>query len=237
LYKGQAYVSIVGFRFEAVRLYGIPVPGHASFPEINLRFYVRRHVGDSVRRGVVFVREIAPRRAVAIVANRFFHENYITRPMRSGSRPNRAALARGDTIEYAWRTNVGWPWRGRPHRGQLQPQRGRLQPDWSRLAVTVASPLTATAPGSLDEFIVEHYWGYGRARDGGTREYRVTHEPWATASAQDIRWEGDFATTYGAEFARYLDEPPTSAIVAAGSPVRMYRSRRLLYVSHNRDLD
>jgi hypothetical protein len=31
------------------------------------------------------------------------------------------------------------------------------------------------APGSEEEFITEHYWGYTRQRDGGTIEYRVEH--------------------------------------------------------------
>src|SRR5215475_11623783 len=83
LHDGQSYISIVGFNFERVRLFGFPVPGHTNFPEINLRYYVRRTVGTEVRRGVVFAREIVPRRAVSVVANRLYNESYVTRPMRS----------------------------------------------------------------------------------------------------------------------------------------------------------
>src|SRR5215475_14429608 len=83
LHDGQSYISIVGFDFERVRLFGIPCPGHTNFPEINLRYYVRREVAGEIRRGVVFAREIVPRRAVAILANRLYNENYVTRPIRA----------------------------------------------------------------------------------------------------------------------------------------------------------
>ena len=42
LHDGQAYISIVGFRFHGVRLLGLPIPGHTRFDEINLRYYVKR---------------------------------------------------------------------------------------------------------------------------------------------------------------------------------------------------
>ena len=104
LHEGQAYISVVGFQFQSVRLFGLPIPGHTHFNEINLRYYVKRIVGDEVRRGVVFVREIVPRRAVAIVANRLYNENYVTRPMRSVITMTGAELHPGDTVEYAWQS-------------------------------------------------------------------------------------------------------------------------------------
>lgn len=100
----QAYISIVGFHFENTRLFGVPFPGHTNFLEINLRYYVKRLVGNEIRRGVVFAREIAPRRAVALIANRVYNENYITRPMRTASRIAATELAPGDKIEYAWKS-------------------------------------------------------------------------------------------------------------------------------------
>lgn len=85
LHDGQTFVSVVGFDFRRVRLWGMAFPGHTRFPEINLRYYVRRRVGGEVRRGVVFLREVVPRRAAALIANFLFHENYIARPMRNES--------------------------------------------------------------------------------------------------------------------------------------------------------
>src|SRR5919199_3954177 len=58
LWRGRALVSVVGFRFLATRVLGVPVPFHRDFDEVNLRFYVRRELpGGEVRRGVTFVRE------------------------------------------------------------------------------------------------------------------------------------------------------------------------------------
>src|SRR5271157_4451820 len=63
-FGGNTYVSLVGFRFLRTKLFGfLPIPLHANFDEVNLRFYVRRDSGGELRRGVVFIREIVPRRA------------------------------------------------------------------------------------------------------------------------------------------------------------------------------
>ncbi len=37
---GSPRASLVAFGFRRTRLRGIPIPGHVTFPEINLRFYV-----------------------------------------------------------------------------------------------------------------------------------------------------------------------------------------------------
>ena len=68
LWQGRALVSVVGFRFLNTRVLGLPIPFHRNFEELNLRFYVRRRAEGGWRRGVVFIREVVPRRAIAIVA-------------------------------------------------------------------------------------------------------------------------------------------------------------------------
>ena len=61
---------------------GLPIPLHRDFEEVNLRFYVRRKSANEWRRGVVFVRELVPRRAIALVARLFYGEPYLALPMR-----------------------------------------------------------------------------------------------------------------------------------------------------------
>ena len=63
-HDGHVYVSLIGILFNRSRIYGIPIPLHQSFEEVNLRFYVRR--GE--KRGVVFIRELVPRYWVAAIA-------------------------------------------------------------------------------------------------------------------------------------------------------------------------
>src|SRR5260370_36231457 len=96
LWRGKALLSLVGFRFLDTRVLGLSVPFHTSFDEVNLRFYVRGAEG----RGVVFIKEIVPKRAVAGVANLLYGENYVTAPMEHRIEPGRR-------VSYSWR------WRGR----------------------------------------------------------------------------------------------------------------------------
>src|SRR5262245_65480628 len=80
--NGETFVSIVGFLFLDTRLLGLPIPLHRDFEEVNLRFYVKRKSADTWRRGVVFVRELVPRPAIALVARAFYGEDYIAVPMK-----------------------------------------------------------------------------------------------------------------------------------------------------------
>ena len=43
-WDGRTFLSLVGFMFHDTRVRGFPVPFHREFPEVNLRFYVRRQV-------------------------------------------------------------------------------------------------------------------------------------------------------------------------------------------------
>lgn len=215
----QTYVSMVGFRFQDARLIGLRIPGHHHFVEINLRYYVRRMVKDEVRRGVVFVKEIVPLRAVTLIANWLFNENYVTRPMQSKRQLAGTQLAAGDEVDYGWQ--------GEPsHRSRSHHDLSN-RPRWNRLAARLAAAPQPPRPGSLDEFIIEHYWGYVRGRDGHTREYRVQHVPWRVAPVERVEWDCDAWSTYGSPWAEYLAAPPANALVADGSAVQVFRSRRL----------
>jgi uncharacterized protein len=81
LWNGKTLVSVVGFRFLNTRVWRIAFPFHGNFEEVNLRFYVRRKADDGWRRGVVFIKEIVPRAAIAFAARKFYNENYVALPM------------------------------------------------------------------------------------------------------------------------------------------------------------
>src|SRR5437764_633662 len=74
-WDGIAYISMVGFLFLRTKVCGVPIPGHRDFEEVNLRFYVRRMVDGAWRRGVVFLKEIVPRHAIAALARGLYNEN------------------------------------------------------------------------------------------------------------------------------------------------------------------
>lgn len=198
-WRGRTFASMVGFRFLDTRVLGIPIPFHRNFDEINLRFYVRRWSGEEWRRGVVFIREIVPRAAIATIARVVYNENYVARRMR-----HRLDSASG-VVEYSWRESESW---NRVHvRTVGQPQ-----------------PLTA---GSEEEFITEHYWGYAAQRDGETVEYRVEHPPWRVWQVGEAQFKCDVARAYGAAFVDCLQAKPSSAFVAEGSPILVRRGVRI----------
>jgi uncharacterized protein YqjF (DUF2071 family) len=203
-WQGRAYLSMVGFMMLHTRVRGIPVPFHRNFEEVNLRTYVRRKAADGWRRGVVFIKEIVPRWMIACVARRLYNENYVALPMRHGVVLPTAATPAGGVC-YQW-------WFGER---------------WHSLAAQIAGEPVALVPGSEEEFITEHYWGYCRQRDGSTLEYRVEHPPWRVWTAANAQFDCDIAAVYGAEFLPLLAATPTSAFVADGSPVAVRRGVRL----------
>ena len=198
LWRGRAYLSVVGFRFLKTRVLGIPVPFHRDFDEVNLRFYVRRRAPDGWRKGVAFVKEIVPRRAIAFVARTLYNENYVRLPMRS-------RVAVPGRVEYEWR-----------HGGACE----------SVSATTVGEPYRP-GPAAEETFISEHYWGYARQRDGSTVEYGVEHPPWRVWRCEDAAVACQVARLYGEQFAPALAGPPVSAFLADGSAVVVRRGLRV----------
>jgi uncharacterized protein YqjF (DUF2071 family) len=67
-WSGATFLSLVGFLFLDTRIFGLPIPFHRNFEEVNLRFYVRRRAHDGWRRGVTFVKELVPHLAIAWTA-------------------------------------------------------------------------------------------------------------------------------------------------------------------------
>lgn len=196
-WRGKTYVSVVGFQFRDTRIRGIAFPFHRNFEEVNLRFYVRRKAQDEWRRGVVFVKEIVPRRAIAFVARLLYGENYQAMPM--GHRIEREK----DDSDSLRSVSYSWTFRGREN----------------SLAASVAGAPHVTVDRSFDEFIAEHYWGYSGGPGRQTIEYRVDHPRWCIWRAQDATLKCDVAALYGSEFVRTLERAPESGLVAEGSDV------------------
>jgi len=201
-WSGTLYVSVVGFLFRHTRVLGLSIPGHRTFEEVNLRFYVRREANGEMRRGVVFVREIVPRHAIAVAARLLYNEPYRALPMRHRLETGADAVVHR---EFAWRASPSWTW----------------------LSATTEGPPRPLVANSEEEFITEHYWGYTRQRDGGTIEYRVDHPRWNVWNARSPRLSGDLASVYGNAFARVLAGEPRSAFVADGSPVTVFAPVRI----------
>jgi uncharacterized protein YqjF (DUF2071 family) len=204
-WRGKSFVSVVGFLFQQTRVRGIPIPFHCNFEEVNLRFYVRCKTSAGWRRGVVFIRELVPRRAIAWTARIVYNEPYLALPMSHHIATASAQPAEIKSATYGWRFRGEENFMKLTTRGDAQPLRGN----------------------SEAEFITEHYWGYTAQRDGSTLEYQVEHPRWRVWEAQTAELQCNIAGLYGAKFSSALKAAPASAFLAEGSPVKVYQGVRL----------
>jgi hypothetical protein len=209
-WNGKLFVSLVGFRFLNTKVFGMGIPFHRDFDEVNLRFYVRRQAGSEVRRGVVFIREIVPRWAIATLARVVYNEKYVALPMRHRVEPQHGSKSEGMNsggmeVEYGWKMKRGW----------------------NKLTLSTTGEPALPQEGSEEQFITEHYWGYAAQRDGGCVEYRVEHPSWRVWIAPDAKFAGDMEELYGSELAAALKTRPASAFLAEGSEVTVRKGSRL----------
>jgi uncharacterized protein YqjF (DUF2071 family) len=206
-WNDKAFVSVVGFLFQKTRVYGITIPFHRNFEEVNLRFYVRRKTDDGWRRAVIFIKELVPRLAIALTARTLYNENYISLPMSHQIEKDSAQSKEIKSAAYFWRFRENESYLKLTTRGNAQP----------------------LIEGSEQEFITEHYWGYSVQRDGSILEYRVEHPRWRVWDTQTAELHCDIAALYGKRFCDTLNQSPSSAFLAEGSEIKVYKDVRLNY--------
>lgn len=191
-WQGKTFVSIVGFMFLNTKVLNIPIPFHRNFEEVNLRFYVKRKLTDETRRGVVFIREIVPKTAIATIANWLYNENYISLYMNH-------QISEVDSLK-----RVKYSWKQKKQHYFISVE-----------SFDTPQPLQ---PNSQEEFIAEHYWGYSKNKDR-TIEYKVEHPTWVIYPVNKFQLEGNFEKLYGKEFNDVFNQPPTSVFLAEGSEI------------------
>jgi len=193
LWNGNCYVSLVGFRFINTKLRGFPIPFHRHFEEVNLRFYVRYKDESGWKRGVTFIKEIVPKRALTYVANTIYKEKYITLPTKHSWIVEKDQLK----VSYHW----------------------KLQNEWNDFSVTAINSRNIIKDGSEEEFITEHYWGYTQLKDRCTSEYGVEHPKWEVYPVVDSTINVSFGKLYGEQF-NFLDaQAADSVMLAEGSEI------------------
>jgi uncharacterized protein len=200
-YNGKCYISLIGFMFENTKLLGIKIPFHINFEEVNLRFYVRYNDNGVWKRGAVFIKEIVPKPAISIIANALYHEKYTTKRMKHFFTKNESEI------------NLGYHWK---HKGK-----------WNKLEATTATEALPMLPGSEEEFIAEHYWGYSKYNDRTTYEYAVQHPPWKVHKVNSYLVDCDFKGLYGEQFSFLQDLKPNSVFMAEGSAISILKKRML----------
>ncbi|MDO3644509.1 YqjF family protein [Mucilaginibacter sp. L3T2-6] len=202
-WQGKALVSMVGFEFLQTRVLGVKWPFHVDFEEVNLRFYVKYFDGREWKRGAVFISEIVPKNMIALIANNLYNEHYRALPMRHSQTPA------GDN-----HLNFLYEW--------------KLKGRWNKLGATVSTQFNDIQPGSQEEFIFEHYWGYNKLTAASTMQYQVEHISWQVANVTNPVFDGDIAALYGEEFVPFLSAQPYSAFFANGSAVNVRIGEKIM---------
>jgi uncharacterized protein YqjF (DUF2071 family) len=198
LHDGNCFVSLVGFMFLDTRVKEFLVPFHINFEEVNLRFYVRREAASELRRGVVFIKEIVPRRAISMMARLRYGEPY--------ERWNTSNFRDDEHVRYSWE------------------KRGVA----NSLSVARGKGLGIPEADSHGEFIIEHYWGYTKRGNSRTDEYKVEHPKWELFEAEHPHIDVDFGSTYGADFEFLTNEKPYSVLLANGSEITVYKGEKFV---------
>lgn len=203
-YKGRCFVSFVAFDFLNTSVWGLPVPFHRRFPEVNLRFYVRHQPRNGPeRRGVVFIREFVPKPLVTWVANSFYQEHYKTVPLK-----NKTRLEDGE-----WML-------------QYRLKAGGMEHSWTFYA---DNEPYIPAEDSTDHFFKEHEWGFGRDKKGQLTHYRVEHPTWRVYPlSRRFELNVDFGAMYGEVWSFLNSLIPYHIMVAEGSPIQVFPEKVLV---------
>ncbi|TNE53846.1 MAG: DUF2071 domain-containing protein [Bacteroidetes bacterium] len=201
LWNEKCFVSLVGFMFKNTKLLGIKIPFHTDFEEVNLRFYVKRFEHGEWKRGVVFIKEIVPKRALTFVANTVYNENYETLPMSHHWIENNDSRI----VAYNW-TKSGIE---------------------NSFEVTASKESFEIISGSETEFITEHYWGYAKVNDEKSNEYEVTHPKWEAYKVSDYKINVDFGIVYGRKFNFLNSVKPNSIMLAEGSEITVENKKTI----------
>jgi uncharacterized protein YqjF (DUF2071 family) len=201
-FEGKYYVSLVGFMFNKTKIFNVPIPYLGSFEEINLRFYVVRKDGDTLKRGVVFINETVPYAAVAWMANYLYKEHYTA----VKTKHDWELTDTSKKINYSWKKNK----------------------KWNTIQVNAQSKSNSMKNGSIEAFIFEHYFGYTRVNENKTLEYGINHPSWKINQVIDYRIDCDFEKMYGSDFAFLNAQQPDNVILAEGSDVSVKWKRNAI---------
>lgn len=187
-FGGISWVGVVPFRMTGVMFRGLPdLPWLSSFPELNLRLYVR-HRGRS---GVWFLSLDAPN-LVAVLAARFryglpYHWSKVEHLSHDGA-------------------DAAYPFTMTAECGRARPPlrfRARYGP---------AGAVFRAKPGSLEHFLTERYCLFTRGRGGKILRVDVHHEPWPLQPGRAEVYAGDLLRPFGLQ----LPEGPPHLLFSSG---------------------
>ncbi len=166
-FEGKAYIGLVPFTMTGVRpILFPPLPGVSSFHEINVRTYV--HV-EGQNPGVWFFSLDASSRLAVEAARMTYHLPYFSADIEFASTQEAIPTIAFETK----RTGV----RGtKPANAHL-----RYRP--------IEGPATASAPGTIEHFLLERYILYSQDDAKNLYRARVHHQPYPAQKAEVLHCE------------------------------------------------
>lgn len=200
-WNNKCYVSLVGFMFNNTKVLGLKIPFHINFEEVNLRFYVKRFENSEWKRGVVFIKEIVPKKAITFIANTLYQEHYQTNNMRHAVTENSYSR----TFSYQWQNDN----------------------QWNSIQLETKLDQSVIELNSEAEFITEHYFGYTKYDENTTFEYEVKHPRWEQLEIIHYKIDVDFENNYGKDFAILKELEPASVFLAKGSKITVENKKKI----------
>jgi uncharacterized protein len=173
-FEGSAWLGAVPFWLDRIKVRGLPeIPGMRSFPDLNLRTYVRdEHTGTL---GVYFFSLDASNLLAVAVAHTFFHLPYHWAEMRFDQRSER---------EFAFYS-----------RRRFSSQQVMFKARYRGLGPT--RKLAESGAGSLEYFLMERSCLFTRNRAGQAVRANLHHVPWPLEEAEAEIEQNDLAEAIG----------------------------------------
>lgn len=194
-FEGQAWVSLVGFEMDALRVRGLPaIPTTHRFLEFNVRTYVRGPEGP----GVWFCSLDVPHWLPALVARLGFALPY----------DKGAVAVTHDRGRIVWTIDRTWP-----------------DAAQGSLAISVdEADVAPVGDDALATFLTSRWRLYATTRTGRLITAPVDHEPWPLSSARFIGADTGLAAVAGFEVAgEALVHHATAVNVRVGLPTLLRR--------------
>ncbi|NMH87739.1 DUF2071 domain-containing protein [Flavivirga algicola] len=157
LYKGKALMSMVAFTFSKVNFFGFKIPMHQHFGQINFRFYVKSKIDGT--KGVVFIKEFAPKPIIALIANLFYNEPYFFKSITINK------LVRNNTIKLEYKYKR------------------------AKTAVIGIIKTHKLIPNTLEQFVVDRNIAFVKNNFNKTFQYKIFHKPWELYEIQHSNFD------------------------------------------------
>lgn len=173
-YSGSAWLGVVPFCMDRIRLRGLPsIPGARSFPELNLRTYVRDPKTGTP--GVYFLSLDAGNLLAVAFARSLYSLPYYWSEMRIEQRSDR------EFSFYSRRRLASQPVMFKARYRGLGPSRR----------------LVENRSGTLEYFLTERYSLFTRNHEGQTMRANIHHVPWPLEEAEAEIERNDLAAAVG----------------------------------------